>query len=197
MPPGERERLIADVLEQLGEMTAIITELMELARGEQHVGEPEDVRLDLVTEAAVQRVGRNRPGVTFETDLHESPMRGVPSTLERAIGNLLDNAAKWSPRGGTVEVRVHDGELTVRDRGPGIPAEDRGHIFDRFYRADAARGRPGSGLGLAIVRQVAESHGGGVTVEAAPGGGALFRLRLPVEETLTAPSRRSQESGVE
>ena len=178
LPPGERERLIADVLEQIGEMTAIITELMELARGEQHVGEPEDVRLDLVTEAAVQRVGRNRPGVTFETDLHESTLRGVPSTLERAIGNLLDNAAKWSPHGGTVEVTVRGGEVTVRDHGPGIDPDDLPYVFDRFYRAKASRGMPGSGLGLAIVRQVADAHGGRVWAEAAEGGGTVMHLRV-------------------
>jgi two-component system, OmpR family, sensor histidine kinase MprB len=178
LPPGERERLIADVLEQLGEMTAIITELMELARGEQHIGEPEDVRLDLVTQAAVERVQRNRPSVVFDTDLHETPMRGVPATLERAIGNLLDNAAKWSPPGGTVEVTVRDGEVTVRDHGPGIAEEDMPYVFDRFYRAKSARGMPGSGLGLAIVRQVAEAHGGQVWAEAAEGGGTVMHFRV-------------------
>ena len=92
---------------------------------------------------------------------------------------------------------MRGGEVAVRDHGPGVPGAEAPFVFDRFYRGDGARGRQGSGLGLAIVRQVAESHGGGVTVEEAPGGGALFRLRLPVEETLTTPSRRSQESGVE
>jgi len=105
-------------------------------------------------------------------------VRGVPARIDRAVANLLDNAAKWSPPGGAVEVRLRDGELTVRDHGPGIPQDERTLVFDRFYRADEARGRPGSGLGLAIVRQVAESHGGSVTAEAAEGGGALLRLRL-------------------
>ncbi len=189
LPPGERERLIADVLEQLGEMTALITELMELARGKQHVEAPEDVRLDLVTESAVERVQRNRPSVVFETDLRESPMRGVPSTLERAIGNLLDNAAKWSPPGGTVAVTVRDGEVTVRDHGAGIAPEDLPYVFDRFYRAKSARGMPGSGLGLAIVRQVAEAHGGQVWAEQAAGGGTAMHLRVgppaPSEPTLS------------
>ncbi|MGZ8695676.1 MAG: sensor histidine kinase, partial [Gaiellaceae bacterium] len=189
LPPGERERLIADVLEQLGEMTALISELIELARGEQHVQEPEDVRLDLVTEAAVERARRNRPSVVFEADLHESPMRGVPSTLERAIGNLLDNAAKWSPPGGTVEVTVRDGEVRVRDHGPGIDPEDIPYVFDRFYRAKSARGMSGSGLGLAIVRQVAVQHGGQVWAEAAEGGGTVMHLLVgppaPSEKTLS------------
>jgi two-component system sensor histidine kinase MprB len=167
------------VTEQLTEMTALIAELVELARGDQAPVEPEDVRLDLATADAIQRTRRNRPGVVFTSSLQESMVRGVPATIERAISNLLDNAAKWSPPAGEVEVRVRDGELTVRDHGPGIDPDDLPFVFDRFYRAPAARGLPGSGLGLAIVRQVAEAHGGTVTAEPAPGGGTLMRLRLP------------------
>jgi len=178
LPAGERERLLSDVVEQLGEMTTLISELMELARGEQHVGEPEDVRLDLVTAGAVERTKRNRPGVEFKTDLEESLVHGVPATLDRAVGNLLDNAAKWSPPDGQVEVAVHGGEVTVRDHGPGIDEEDLPYVFDRFYRASSARGLPGSGLGLAIVRQVAQAHGGTVVAERAEGGGTLMRFRL-------------------
>jgi two-component system sensor histidine kinase MprB len=178
LPAGERERLLADVVDQLGEMTTLISELIELARGAQHVGEPEEVRLDLVTADAVERTRRNRPAVTFTTDLAESVVEGVPSTIERAIANLLDNAAKWSPRGGEVEVAVRDGEVTVRDHGPGIDEEDLPYVFDRFYRARSARGLPGSGLGLAIVRQVAETHGGSVVAERAEGGGTRMTLRL-------------------
>jgi len=102
----------------------------------------------------------------------------MPTTVERAIANLLDNAAKWSPPGETVDVTLAGGELTVRDRGPGIAEADRPYVFERFYRATSARGLPGSGLGLAIVRQVAEAHGGTVTAEEAPGGGTLMRLSL-------------------
>jgi two-component system sensor histidine kinase MprB len=105
-------------------------------------------------------------------------VRGVPSTIERAISNLLDNAAKWSPPDGEIEVTVREDELTVRDHGPGIDSDDLPFVFDRFYRAPSARGMPGSGLGLAIVRQVAEAHGGAVTAEPAEGGGTLMRLRL-------------------
>jgi len=102
----------------------------------------------------------------------------VPSRLERAVGNLLDNAAKWSPADGDVEVVVREGEIVVRDHGPGIDEEDLPHVFDRFYRARSARGMPGSGLGLAIVRQVAEAHGGSVVAERAEGGGTRMTLRL-------------------
>jgi two-component system sensor histidine kinase MprB len=151
---------------------------MNLARGEQQSTEPEDVRLDLLAAGAVERARRNRPNVTFITDFEESFVHGVPPTIERAIANLLDNAAKWSPEGGEVEVVVRGGTVTVRDYGPGIDDADLPYVFDRFYRASAARGRPGSGLGLAIVRQVAEAHGGGVVAERAPGGGTRVALRL-------------------
>jgi two-component system, OmpR family, sensor histidine kinase MprB len=178
LPPGERERLLNDVVEQLGEMTTLISELIDLARGEQHAAEPEEVRLDLLAADAVNRARRNRPKVTFVTNLRESTVHGVPSTIERAVANLLDNAAKWSPEGGDVEVGVEDGTVTVRDHGPGIDDEDLPYVFDRFYRARAARGLPGSGLGLAIVRQVAQAHGGTVVAERADGGGTRITLRL-------------------
>src|SRR5204863_9261762 len=119
LPPGERERLLSDVVEQLGEMTTLIAELIDLARAEEQPDEPEDVRLDLLAADAVERTRRNRPGVEFETDLEQSLVRGVPSTIERAVANLLDNAAKWSPQGGSVEVGVRGGTVTVRDHGPG------------------------------------------------------------------------------
>jgi two-component system sensor histidine kinase MprB len=179
LPDAEREPLLNDVVEQLDEMTTLVAELVQLAHGDAQPNEPEDVRLDLLTASAVERTRRNRPGVEFTTKLHESLVHGVPANLERAIGNLLDNAAKWSPPGGEVEVAVHDGEVTVRDHGPGIDDTDRPYVFDRFYRSASARGMPGSGLGLAIVRQVAESHGGTVTAERPPDGdGTLMRLRL-------------------
>jgi two-component system sensor histidine kinase MprB len=178
LPPGERERLLNDVVEQLGEMTTLIAELIDLARGEQHLAEPEEVRLDLLAADAVERARRNQPKVTFITDLHESTVHGVPSTIERAVANLLDNAAKWSQPGGDVEVGVDDGTVTVRDHGPGIDDEDLPYVFDRFYRARAARGLPGSGLGLAIVRQVARAHGGTVVAEHAEGGGTRVVLSL-------------------
>jgi two-component system, OmpR family, sensor histidine kinase MprB len=178
LDPDERRKLLDDVVEQIGEMTALIAELIELARGDQLPSEPEEVRLDLLAAGAVERARRDRPGVTFHTELQESVVRGVPSSLERAIGNVLDNAAKWSPPGGEVDVTVDDGRVVVRDRGPGIDDDDLPHVFDRFYRASSARTMPGSGLGLAIVRQVAEAHGGGVVAERAEGGGTRVTIRL-------------------
>jgi two-component system sensor histidine kinase MprB len=178
LPPEDRSRLLSDVVEQLGEMTTLISELIELARAEQHTAEPEDVRLDLLVADVVERARRNRPEVTYAVDLEPTTVRGVPATIERAVGNLLDNAAKWSPPGEDVEVELRDGQLMVRDHGPGISEEDLPYVFDRFYRARAARGLPGSGLGLAIVRQVAESHGGDVVAEQAQGGGTRMVLTL-------------------
>jgi two-component system sensor histidine kinase MprB len=178
LPEGEREQLLKDVTEQLSEMTVLVAELVELARGDQTPAEPEDVRLDLAAADAIERTRRNRPGVAIRADLQESFVRGQPASIERAISNLLDNAAKWNPPEAEVEVTVRDGEVVVRDYGPGIGADDLPFVFDRFYRAPGARGMPGSGLGLAIVRQVAEAHGGVVLAEAAEGGGTRMRLRL-------------------
>jgi two-component system, OmpR family, sensor histidine kinase MprB len=178
LPPEEREQLLEDVVAQLSEMTLLITELTELARGEEQQAALEEVRLDLLTEDAIRRTARNHPDVPIDADLAPSTIVGTPASLERAIANLLDNAAKWSPPGESIDVTLANGELTVRDRGPGIAETDRPHVFERFYRATSARSMPGSGLGLAIVRQVAEAHGGTVDAEEAPGGGTLMRLRL-------------------
>jgi two-component system sensor histidine kinase MprB len=178
MADDEREKLLNDVVSQLSEMTALVTELVELARGETHPEQAEDVRLDLLVAEVVARAQRDFPQIEFVTDLQPSELHGVPNTIARAVSNLLDNAAKWSPPGGKVEVAVLDGQVIVRDHGPGIEEDDLPYVFDRFYRSPAARKLPGSGLGLAIVKQVAEAHGGGVGAERAEGGGTLMRLRL-------------------
>jgi two-component system sensor histidine kinase MprB len=180
MPLAERRRIIADVVGELAEMTHLIEELVELARGEQHTLEMHRVRLDLVVQDAVAASARRAPAIRFDARLDPTVVQGSEQALTRAVVNLLDNASKWSPAGGAVDVTVSNGEVTVRDRGPGVDPADRPHVFDRFYRSAAARTLPGSGLGLAIVRQIAEAHGGSASVEAAPGGGSLFRLRLPV-----------------
>jgi two-component system sensor histidine kinase MprB len=119
-----------------------------------------------------------------EIELVPVLLPGVPARLGRAVNNLIDNAVKYSPPGQPVVVGLRGTQLTVRDHGPGICAEDLPHIFDRFYRGAEARGRPGSGLGLAIVRQVVEQHGGSIAAEAAPGGGTLMRVCLPAAEAV-------------
>jgi two-component system, OmpR family, sensor histidine kinase MprB len=176
LPDDERKKALSDVSTQLEEMTVLVTDVVDLARDGERERAVEDVRLDLLVGDAVERARLHAPKIGFEADLGESLVRGVPDRIFRAVANVLDNAAKWSPAGGTVEVRVAGGEVTVRDHGPGIAAEDLPHVFDRFYRSPAARGTPGSGLGLAIVRQVAEAHGGSVAVAAADGGGTVVRL---------------------
>jgi two-component system sensor histidine kinase MprB len=173
-----RSELLAAAVEQVEELTALVSELVELASGEQPAADPEDVRLDLLVAEVVGRAQRDRPHVTFSTSLDQTTVHGVPARIESAVSNLLDNAAKWSPLGADVEVSVRDGEVAVRDHGPGISDDDLPFVFDRFYRAPAARGMPGSGLGLAIVKQVAEAHGGSVTAERAADGGTRVRLRL-------------------
>ena len=178
LPEAERELLLADVVEQLAEMSALVSELVELARGEQPSGDREEIRLDRLVEDAVERARRNGRAVEFRVDAEASTVDGVRPAIERAVANLLDNAAKWSPHGEAVDVSVRAGEIVVRDRGPGIEDADLPHVFDRFYRATAARGLPGSGLGLAIVRHVAESHGGSVRAERADDGGTRMRLAL-------------------
>lgn len=178
MAPEEREKLLHDVVAQLGEMTALITELVELARGDSQPADAEDVRLDLLVAEVIEKAHRDYPHVEFVTDLRPSALHGVPSTIARAVSNLLDNAAKWSPPGARVEVTVLDGQVVVRDHGPGIDEGDLPYVFDRFYRAPAARKLPGSGLGLAIVKQVAEAHHGGVVAERADGGGTVMKLEL-------------------
>ena len=178
LPDDERRRLLSDVDAELDELSRLVADVVDLARD----GEPErfeeDLRLDQLVADAVDRARRRTPDVTFEVELDETVVRGSRERLHRAVSNLLDNAVKWSPDGGTVEVRVADAAVSVRDHGPGIAEEDLTKVFDRFYRAPSARGLPGSGLGLAIVRQVAESHGGGVSAAQAEGGGTVVTLRL-------------------
>jgi two-component system sensor histidine kinase MprB len=178
MVEDEREKLLNDVVAQLSEMTALVTELVELARGQTHPQEAEDVRLDLLVGEVLEKARRDYPQLEFVADLQPYELHGVPNTIARAVSNLLDNAAKWSPPGGKVEITVSDGQVIVRDHGPGIDEDDLPYVFDRFYRAPAARKLPGSGLGLAIVKQVAEAHGGGVGAERPADGGTLMRLRL-------------------
>ncbi len=180
MPEAERHHLIGDVVEQLEELSALINDLIELAREDEHIDSREEVRFDILVTEAVERARRHAPHVRFEVDLERTLVNGVPSRLDRAVNNLLDNAVKFAGDEEPIEVRLHDGELEIRDHGPGIDAEDMPHVFDRFFRGARSRARPGSGLGLAIVRQVAELHAGSVSVAAAPGGGTVVRLRVPV-----------------
>jgi len=175
----DRRALMADVVEQTEELSAIVSDLIELARGDQPEQHVEDLDLADIAHAALERARRHAPGRAFDDTIEPWPLTGTPERLGRAVNNVLDNAAKFSPPGSAIRVSLRGGVLEVADHGPGVPAADLTHIFDRFHRAGNAGERQGSGLGLAIVRQVVEAHGGSAEAEPAPGGGLLVRLRFP------------------
>ncbi|KAA1425452.1 HAMP domain-containing histidine kinase [Mumia zhuanghuii] len=178
MSTEARRELIGDVHAQLDELATLVGDLVELAR-DAGAPDPEPIDLVDVIETAVERVQRRAPGISMNVQLEHWIVVGESRALERAVTNLLDNAAKWSPPLGEIDVRLRDGVLTVADAGPGISDEDLPHVFDRFYRSRDARRLPGSGLGLAIVAQAAQRHGGTVTASRGPNGGALMTLRIP------------------
>nr|WP_243407778.1 HAMP domain-containing sensor histidine kinase [Frankia canadensis] len=182
LPPADREALLRDVDAQMRELSGLVSELVELARDEVPAEEVERLDLADIVVAAAERARRRAygKGIRIDVDAVSCLVDGQPNMLERAVTNLLDNAVKFSPPASVVRVRCAAGEVTVADDGPGIAVEDRAQVFDRFYRATSARGLPGSGLGLAIVADAVHSHGGSVTAEASPSGGALMRMRLPL-----------------
>ena len=178
LPEEEVRRALDEASVELDSLTSLVSDLVELARGEERKLRLEDVALDDLVSSAVERAKSRAPSATFVTSLAPVHVRVDPVLVERAVGNLLDNAVKYSPPGVPIEVSVRDGEVVVADHGPGIAAEDLPRIFDRFYRAATARAKPGAGLGLAIVREAAEAHGGQATAESGADG-ARFRLVLP------------------
>lgn len=196
----DRDELIADVRAQMEELSVLVSDLVELSRDEPHAVVREHLDLSDVVRAAIERVRRRAIGVRFEQQLAPWYLEGEQASLERAVTNLLDNAAKWSPPDGTVTISLRDGLLQVADEGPGIAEEDLGQVFERFYRSPEARTMPGSGLGLSIVRQAAENHGGRVAAGRAPSGGALLSMWLPGmpyqrPEPTEHGSRQPQDAG--
>lgn len=173
LPPQEQASLREDIVAELDALTALVGDVVELARGAEPPASMDDVRLDEIVREATQRA-RRRGEVSFDLDLEPTLVQGPADRIARAVSNLIDNARKWSPSGGEVEISLHEGLLSVRDHGPGFAEADLPFVFDRFYRAESARGLPGSGLGLAIVRQAAESCGGTAEARNAPGGGAML-----------------------
>ena len=178
LAPQDLASLRTDVVGELDELTALVGDVVELARGTRQAGEADDVRLDDLVRSLVERAERRGDKhLHWHAELEPVVVRGEQDRIARAVSNLLDNARKWSPAGARVDVRVQrDGVVVVRDSGPGFAAGDLEQVFDRFYRAADARGMPGSGLGLAIVRQTAEAHGGWARAANAPGGGAEMRV---------------------
>jgi two-component system, OmpR family, sensor histidine kinase MprB len=201
-----RAELLDDVRFQIEELTTLIGDLTELAREQPPQVMLEELDLAEITERAVQRVRRRASDVRFDVHVLPWVVEGEAAALERAVTNLLDNAAKWSPTNGVVVVSLAGGTLVISDEGEGISDQDLPHVFDRFYRSPNARTMPGSGLGLSIVRQVAERHGGSVVAGRAEGGGAEFRMHLPgrgephnptsgAHSTVTAASQRTLSGG--
>ena len=182
LDPQEQASLRADIVAELDELTALVGDVVELARGAEPDGAADDVRLDELVRQAVASA-RRRGELRFELSLEPTVVRGQADRIARAVSNLVDNARKWSPEDAAVEIELRDGVLGVRDHGPGFEDADLPFVFDRFYRARDARKLPGSGLGLAIVRQAAEACGGFAQAQNAPGGGALLRVSFgaPVE----------------
>jgi signal transduction histidine kinase len=175
----EAPMLVRDAIGQAHELRSLVNNLVDLARYGQDIAHTEDTRLDLVAETVVARATKRAAAPRFESALSPCLVHVDPDAIERAIGNLVDNAVKWSPPGGRVLIVVADGEFSITDEGPGIPARDLPFVFDRFYRSAQARSMPGSGLGLAIVRQVVETHGGKVAAEGLDRG-LRMRFSLPV-----------------
>jgi two-component system, OmpR family, sensor histidine kinase MprB len=191
LPVGERAAVLGDVAAELRELTMLTDELIALAMADSDDEEPTRVDLADLAVRAGDRAQR-RTGHPVRVDAQEAVVVGQPRLLLRALDNLLDNAAKFDSSEEAIEVAVRPGAVTVRDHGPGVAPSDQARIFDRFYRAPAARTRPGSGLGLAIVRDAAAAHDGTVTVANHPAGGAVFTIVLPVEEP-PAGSESSQD----
>ncbi len=176
LSPEERDALRRDVIEELDELTSLVADVLELARGQTPDGPIEQVRLDVLVQEAVGRSARRAPEISFELTLEPTVLEADQTKLFRAVANVIENARAWSPEEGTIEVRLAAGSLSVRDHGPGFAQEDLPYVFDRFYRAPVARSMPGSGLGLAIVRQTVESLGGEVSADNAPDGGAIVSM---------------------
>ncbi|MFE2985241.1 ATP-binding protein [Streptomyces sp. NPDC059262] len=181
IPPDDRKALMASLKAQMTELAALIGDLQVLSRTGLAGGDGplKVVSLHDTVRTAIERARLRGPELTITSDLAPWYVRAEPAALERAIVNLLDNAVKFSPPEGTLEVHLMRGRLTVRDHGPGIPADELPYVFDRFWRSPTARALPGSGLGLSIVARTVESYGGTVELGAAEGGGTVATVQLP------------------
>jgi len=180
VPEDERRAILADLVAQAAELSSLVNQLVDLEREPLGTEPPSEVAFDELVGAALARARLHNPALQFTAHVEPTTVLGQTGVLERAVANLLDNAAKWSPPGGDIEVNLVGGTLSVRDHGPGIDPADAPHVFERFYRSARARALPGSGLGLSIVRQAAEDHDGQAWILPAPGGGTIACLRIPV-----------------
>ena len=190
----DRIDILADVKAQLVEFTDLIGDLVQLARDETS-SSPEPLDFRNVVHSAVDRVRLRGHGLLFDVELNPFYVVGDSDTLERAVTNLLDNAVKWSPPGGTIRVQLEGDRLRVADQGPGISEADMPFIFDRFYRGDSARQTPGTGLGLSIVAQTVTQHGGWIRAGRSAQGGAEFTIQLPGATSLEELREPAPSSG--
>ena len=198
LPLAERRGLQESIVAELDELTQLVADVLELARGTSPDDRLETVDLDLIVREAVDRARRRAPQIDWEVELEAAELVAVPDRVSRAVANVIDNARKWSPPGATIEVRLQAGVLSIRDHGPGFDAGDLPHVFDRFYRAQSARSKPGSGLGLAIVKQAAEAYGGFAKAENAPDGGAIVSVSFgPALPAPDAAGSETLQSGAE
>lgn len=188
LPEQEMIDLRADVLAQIEELSTLIGDLIDLSRADAGEVVQEPVDMAEIVDRSLERVRRRRNDIGFDVHVISWQVYGDAAGLSRAVLNLLDNAAKWSPSGGRVGVTLRQldpshAELVVSDHGPGVPPQERGLVFERFYRSTSARAMPGSGLGLAIVKQVVLNHGGALRIDdTVPGGqppGTSMYLLLP------------------
>ena len=178
LPVETRDSILLDLQSETRELGSLVDELVQLATDTWDDEPEEQVSLDQIVERVAERA-RRRTGRDVVVVSEPATMFGRPRELTRAIGNLVDNAAKFSEGPSPVEVTVRPGVVEVRDHGSGVAEEDQAQIFNRFYRSADARSKPGSGLGLAIVDQIVRSHEGRVSVRNAPDGGAIFTIEFP------------------
>lgn len=178
LPEKRRPHVLGAAVRGIDELSTLVNDLIQAARNGKSVDTRAPVALDGLVATAVERAKARAPSARFETRIESYALTGSSTRIERAVDNVLDNAIKWSPPGGKIELELRDGLLTVRDHGPGVDPADLPHLFDRFYRAADARGLPGSGLGLAIAKQTVDDHEGSITIANADGGGAIVQLRF-------------------
>jgi two-component system sensor histidine kinase MprB len=190
LKPDDRVEILGDVSAQLAEFTTLIGDLVQLARDDQVAPSPEPIDFRDVVNAAVERARRRGKGLVFDVELNPLYVIGEADSLERAVTNLLDNAVKWSPPGGTIRVQLEGDRLRVADQGPGISDVDLPYVFDRFFRSETSRNTPGTGLGLSIVAQAVTRHGGWVKAGHSAQGGAEFTISLPGTTSLEGLARQ-------
>ncbi|MEO8815945.1 MAG: HAMP domain-containing sensor histidine kinase [Mycobacterium sp.] len=210
LPEEEMSELRADVIGQIEELSTLVGDLVDLTRDDRREVASEQIDMSEIIDRSMERVRRRRIDIEFDVEVTPWQVYGDAAGLSRAVLNMLDNAAKWSPSGGRVGLRMTQVdpdhvEVVVSDQGPGIPPDQRELVFERFFRSDSARAMPGSGLGLAIVKQVVLKHGGAITIEDTVAGGqppgTTIRMVLPGRAApgadTSVSAQRTEDPGAE